>query len=198
MSRSIIGGGTDYSHQTLKDIQKDFKNWEIALKLTIASIENTTKVLKKKGYWDNVPFDFKNEVAYSMIYFATCLEEITKIDTDIQTEVRNDHISRIKSLGITASKLNNDFGISWHREYGAKDYENEDFRLVETIYQEGRNMAVDLLDLSNVAIRLKDFIGMSNKNKQNDKDLVEVKPGYFGININIKELFRRIGRRFKQ
>lgn len=47
-----------------------------------------------------------------------------------------------------------------------KQYGTKEFTTVERIYSDTRDMAVNLLDMSNMANRLKDYIGKENINKE--------------------------------
>ncbi len=65
----------------------------------------------------------------------------------------------------TGDELNLSYGRVWHREYKHKEYDNPDFRLVEDLYRDGRGMVADMLDLSNLAARLEDFVGRKGRTK---------------------------------
>jgi hypothetical protein len=87
----------------------------------------------------------------------------------LEDEIQENHVSRIRSLGLTAKNLETDLAITWHQdpwEY-QKDYENSKFRLAEKMYTEARGMAADMIDLLNLAVRLEDFLGKKGKSAKN-------------------------------
>jgi len=159
MVRSIFGGFTDYSYQSFDDMVKDLEDWIENTSSDVEAISRKHKILVENGYWEKVDQDFQHLVSYAHKFFLTCLDELKEILNDIQIEVRVDHHKRLKALGTKAIQLNRDFGRVWHREYADKEYGNPHFRVVEKIYEDGRDRAVSLEDLSNLADRMEIFIG---------------------------------------
>lgn len=164
MAKGLIGGITDYSHQSFDDIVNDLEN-ELRNVISFSrQIEDNIDKVTKNGYWNNnVPFDFKNIVAYSLRHYNTTKTEFQDILQDIKSEVKEHHCKRLQQIARVASEINRGIGTIWHQEYDSKDYGNPDFRIVEDIYAKTRDMAVNLLDISNLATRLTDYIGKTNK-----------------------------------
>ena len=202
MGRGLFAGFTDYSHQSFEDIVTDLNNWVKSLKETSEKLLKNIELLEKTGYLKKVDYDFKNIVYYSIKFYGTSIQEISEILEDIRNEVRSDHVTKLNALYKTARELNLDYGKIWHQEYQNKEYGNNEFILVEEIYSEGRDMAIDMEDLSNLSSRLSDFIGKksigkSEEDKQPNIDLLELKPNFFGLGINLNELIKRIFKRKK-
>lgn len=188
MPRGLFAGMTDYSHQTFRDILDDLNNWRMNLISTTETINTIVKQLQESGYWKKVPDDFSSLVMYALKYYKTSTTEISDIIQNLEIEVQENHISRLRSLAKTADELNLDFGQVWHRQYESKDYGELNFSNVEKIYSLGRNMVVDMLDLSNVAARLEDFVGMKNgngKQRASKKYMVPILIFLLGIAISI-------------
>ena len=106
------------------------------------------------------------------------------------------HCARLRKIGVRSHKLNLDFATLWNKGYpdDKKDYDNPLFKKVETLYSEGRDMAIGLMDLSNLAERLNDYIGKSIKKVSATEELnniVDLKPNFFGIGININAFIKR-------
>lgn len=163
-------GSTNYSHQSFDDMVLDLQNWVKNLEEVCETMENSTSQLEKNGYLGKIPYNVKSCFAYANRFYRTSITEINSILSDFDDEVQNNHVNRLRSLGETAQKLNKDIGLSWHREpwEDAKDYGNPNFQLVEKIYEEGRGMAVDMIDLRNLSARLEDFVGKrGNNNSEN-------------------------------
>ncbi|MBW3466615.1 hypothetical protein [Arthrospiribacter ruber] len=160
MAKGLLAGMTDYNHQSFEDILEDL---EKERKNTIAfknQIQQNIEILTDNGYWTiSVPFDFKNIVAYSLRHFNTVISELTDIEKDLENEVQPNHLRRLRKISTVAQEINVDIGKIWHQQYENKDYENDDFRKVESVYCDTRDMAVNLLDIDNIAERLEDFIG---------------------------------------
>jgi len=195
MPRSELAGFTDYRHQSLQDMVSDLKTWIENLKDTIHFLSDTTKELERIGYWKKVDPDFQSINYYAMRFFNTADKEITSILAEIEKEVKPNHIDRIRRLFEVAHELNDNYGKVWHSDYTyKKEYGREEFKLVEELYANGRDMAVDMLDLSNLAMRLKDFVGYEAKPKSGKTSRFSwlmLSPNFYGIGINLKKFFSR-------
>lgn len=160
MAKGIISGMTDYSHQSFNDIVEDLLKEYENVSGFIDLIEGNLAKVISSGYWkQKVPFDFINIVSYSLKHYKTSQAELKEIADEIQIEVREHHYKRLQRIATVADEINISIGKIWHQEYDRKEYGNSDFRIVEDIYGDTRDMAVNLLDISNIASRLQDFIG---------------------------------------
>ena len=66
MAKGLIGGMTDYNHQSFDDILVDLYDER---KRTISFRDKIVKnidILKANSYWNNVPFNFKSQVEYAV------------------------------------------------------------------------------------------------------------------------------------
>lgn len=189
MARNLFAGTTDYSHQSIDDIVEDLKDWTINISDTIKVVNNKIDTLKSENdYWDKrVYVDFKSIVNYSLDFFRTAEKEIKSITNKIPNQVKDNHISRLKRLGVTARKLDLDIGKLWNGEYPneLKDYKSDEYRVLESIYSQIRDMVIDLIDLLNVQERLSDFVDSSPSQSLTE---VKNKSGKFKVFINF---FRR-------
>jgi hypothetical protein len=194
----MIAGMTDYSHQTFDDMFLDLQVWIKNLEEVTTIISKNIRKLKELEYWKKVDSDFQGIVQYSLKFYDTSIKEISEILSEIQQEVKVHHVKRIRNLYKTATDLDIRYGEIWHNRYEDKDYDNKNFRLVEELYEQGRGMAIDMRDLSNLAGRLEDFVGRKGKIKTkigDNVDMLELKPNFFGLGINLNEVIRKFIRR---
>lgn len=160
MAKDLFGGMTDYSHQSFDDIIVDANSEIKNLTGFISMIEDNVNKLKITSYWSTeVLPNFKGMVAYALKHYQTAKTELDEILKEIDFEVQEHHCKRLLRIAQVAQEINIKIGKIWHQEYLDKDYENPQFELVDSIYRDTRDMAVNLLDVSNIAERLKDFIG---------------------------------------
>jgi len=166
MVRELVGGMTDYSHQSLDDIVTDLTAEAENAKAFIRQIEENIEASKKSGYWDaHVPSDFKSCVAFSLKHYTTAVSEIEDIVADFEVEIKKHHYRRLESIAQTADKVNRRIGEVWHQYYPKKEYGKPEFIVVESVYADTRDMAVNLLDFSNIAVRLKHFVGRTGRTR---------------------------------
>jgi hypothetical protein len=175
MAKGLLGGMTDYNHQSMTDILNDLEaeqNRTISFK---EGIEKNIQTLVSNAYWTTkVPFDFKNIISYSIRHFQTAISEFDEIRKDLLIEVKEHHIKRLNKISLVAQEINVDIGKIWHQQYHNKEYGQENFRIVEDIYADTRDMAVNLLETANIAERLQDFIGRQNKSTERKKFKLEL------------------------
>lgn len=159
MTRSLIPGGTDYSHQTLRDLLGDLEGILELLHESQDKLKNSREQLQVNGYWPTAFVEFRSLFNHSIRFYDTCIEEVTEILNEIQTEVQQHHVDQLAHLSKTAKELNITFGRTWHNYFEEHEYSDPNFQVLDDMYSEGRQMAVDLLDLSNMAMRLSIFVG---------------------------------------
>lgn len=188
MAKGLIGGMTDYSHQSFNDIISDLESEKVNTIAFITMIEEEIEKANKNKYWDNkVPHVFKSIVAYSIKHYRTTVTELGEIVEEIKNEVQEHHCKRLQRISKVADEINVEIGQVWNRKYDEKikDYGEKDFRHVEQVYRDTRNMAVNLLDISNLASRLKDYIGKSSNNMGKKNKLGDLSNNTFNGNTTI-------------
>lgn len=178
MSRADTAGMTDYSHQSLEAILKDLSSWLIALKETMIYLENNSQKLVDNGYWEEVNIDFKWIFARAYKFYATALTEIEEIKEQLPIEVQSNHVTRLNQIGIISHEIYMDWSDVWVNDVKPKQYGNPNFFILENLHNRSVDMAADLLDLSNVADRLKDYIGRKG-------NLEQAIPSVTNNNVNI-------------
>ncbi len=157
--RSLIAGCTDYSYLTFEEIIRDLDRWLRMLIQVQEYLNKSTQKLKEASYWSTVSISVKSIFEKSITFHRTSIKEITEIISEIQSEIQNHHVSRLRRICQVATELNYEYGQIWHGEDNFKEYGNPHFRVLEGMYAEGRDMSVSLLDLGNAAERLSDFVG---------------------------------------
>jgi hypothetical protein len=163
MARALAAGSTDYSHQSLDDILSDLDDWSAALRKDMTIIATNKKKLEDNNYWELANTDFKWLLARAVKFYETSLNEIVEIREQIPIEVESHHVNRLRSLGNTSHELNLEFGDVWHHDVRPKDYGESNFMIFEKLYIDGRELSIDMEDLSNVAARLEDFVGRKGR-----------------------------------
>lgn len=159
MTKGLMAGMTDYSHQTLLDIVQDLESESDQTISAVKDIEDKVHRLIQSGYWKNVLFNFRKIIDYSLNHYRNAATEMKEIASEIPTMVQEHHWKRLRRIAKVAAEINVEIGQVWHREYDEKDYDDKEFRVVEEIYAEARDTAASLLDVENMAIRLGDFAG---------------------------------------
>lgn len=169
MSRGLFAGDTDYSHQSLKDMTKDLKNWIKNIKLSKTAIQKSFKEIKGFPQWKKAPQDLKIVHEKTIMMCETSIEELKNILSEIKKEIRQDHVIRLESLSSTAHEISNHYGEIWHHKYENKKYKTIEFKMIENLYGKSMDTLNDLIDLSNLSDRLEDFVGKRSGKSWDEK-----------------------------
>ncbi len=161
MTRTILAGCTDYSHQSLNDMLVDLNEWIFYLPISLFKIDKYRNEIQPE-YWEReVSYDLKVYLERARRLCETCQEELLDIRQGISRKVEEHHVTRLRRLAEGAIDLNNNLSrVFWKSKYYLHD--NPNFYLLEHLYGESLGSIVDLIDLDNLAMRLKDFIGREN------------------------------------
>lgn len=158
MVRAGMVGMTDYSHQSLSDMQKDLQSWITAL---IETNTNNNAIVNELVYikvWSQCDYDFRSIYGYSRKFFDTATTDLKDVIDGIASEIQEYHIKVLLKLAETAHEIHDIAKKVWS-EYRDKDYSDPVFKKVESVHYEICNMTGDMFDLNNLAHRLKDFVG---------------------------------------
>jgi hypothetical protein len=169
MTRSIIAGETDYSKQTLKEMHKDLNDWIHLLDDTKKTCNNIITGSQKTGDWNNIYPEFKDLVEKCIDFINRARNEIEEIVSQLLIEVQDNHVNRISTIGENAHHLMGEIPRVKNREYRqwireqAPDITKEVYRIyigdTEKLYDEINGAVLSLWELSNLAERLRSFIG---------------------------------------
>lgn len=163
MTQGLIAGGTNYSEQSIKDIQKDIEFWISLCKENKTLFEKTIAELKDKNYWDEKVATNFQAFCYSVpkVCDMFCSDFQTILSAIDEDQITKREISLMKNIYKVScdneeyswrSFNGEDDGGRWH------DYGNPLFQKVEKLYGEGRDFFATLLDASNAACRMEDYM----------------------------------------
>lgn len=168
MARADTAGMTDYSHQSIDDILKDLNNCLIVLKATIPLLEDEHRKLAENKYWKNVVSEYKWIFSRTNIFFETVIKEIEEIKEQLLIEVQTNHVQRLHKLDKTSYEIYMEWNDVWINDVKSKEYGNPNFLILESLRNRCGNILLNLFDLSNMAERLKDYLGRKGNLKQSN------------------------------
>lgn len=168
----------------------DIREWIKTINSTLSFFKQKVQILESPDCLNKIPYDFRVMITKSIKFFETSTNELRNILQELPEEVRQDHVQRTYALGTTAQRLDVYYGKLWNEQNPYKKL-GDNFKLVEFLYIEGRDIMADMIDLINLSERLQDFVG---KKILNNGDIIEVHPNIWGIGINFNNLFRKFKR----
>lgn len=160
MAQGIIGGGTSYEGQSVKDVLSDINLWIEYTESTLKTLEENILYLKTRGFWNKIPFNFQMTLTSTIKCQETNLHDFAIISESIcKDSITKKEVSLLWKIGTNAIEFNAEYGRNYNEECGWKDYGNHDFKVAENSYADGRDYFVTLQDATNASSRLEDYIG---------------------------------------
>ncbi|MDN6162322.1 MAG: hypothetical protein L0I79_06065 [Atopostipes sp.] len=181
MVQGKIAGSTSYEDQTCEEIKDDIKKWcEYANQINVEITSRKTD-LKNTGYWNSIPYNFKQTILNTLQITRTFMEDfklvITSVEEGVITEKETNLLRRI---GKKAGELNIEYAQTYKEDINWPDIENPNFPIIKKIYEEGRDFFASLQDAANAAYRLEDYMNhnpINNINISGDKNNVNMQVG---------------------
>lgn len=179
--QGFLAGMTDYSEQTMKNIREDICGWIEYTQRTKDNFENRQKQIDK-SYWDNtVPFDFK---VFCISFPAIC--DTLLSDFNIVLKESSDNSCSPKSVKIMKNiskvvreNMSHNKSTFKNREDGNwKSYNDENYRLTESLYCMAGDFLATLLDVSNAVCRMEDYM------EEDSKSIISQTNNNFQTNID--------------
>lgn len=168
MVQSHIAGATSYEEQSLEDIAEDIERWIKYVSDISQFMIQSKQTVQSNGFWDRVTDDFQLTIVSAMRYLDTIIYDLNIVKGAIYANnISDKEVTLLHNIGNKCIEFNNEYGITYHRSDNRwKDYGNSDFKVVEAMYAEGRNMFALLIDAGNAASRLEDYVnrGVVNNN----------------------------------
>jgi hypothetical protein len=196
LQRSFIAGATDYRGAEFSDILTHLEAWRKNTRRTIDLLLSLKpKVEESRDRLDG-PDDIISFIDGFVGLLRRYINDFTRLLTEMPKSVHQRHVDTVVQLAELAESAD-DSCVNFKRHHIARSLKDENLRgLVDYIYGEARDQAIDYQDLSNVATRLKTFVGMEPEAQRvsiDDVDVLELKPNFFGLGLNLNHLIKRIG-----
>jgi len=161
VGQSLIAGVTDYRYQPLREIRGDVDRWRAYVVSAHERVENLYESIRAAGADDTISYNLRATIARSLLFFESTADDLKDVLVGMAGTVEERHVRLLRRIGETARDLDRKWGDSWNEEYRNPRYSDDSFATAEEIYKEGRQTCIDLLDCSNAAERLADFVGRS-------------------------------------
>lgn len=161
MAQGFMAGMTSYENQSLADIVEDIMHWIAYSEKTKDSISSMLSDLKATKFYIKIPYDYRAMIHEMPQICQTNIDDMKRTLNAIQAHTLTlgnvDLFWKVGKRAIQNGNDNKKYYKSrddgyWH------DYGNPEFTIVEDIYAMFSNYCATLLDVTNAASRLKDYI----------------------------------------
>jgi len=195
---------TDYTGVSLEDIVEHLRDWKRNTDEAISLLEgHLSNVVNARDRLDG-PEDIEGYIKACIDLFTRYSFDFGRLIQELPQRVEQRHIEIVNQ--IFRNSVNEDSTCTaFKRGHIERTLRDERLRgLLDRIYIDTRGMITDYRDLSNLAPRLRTFLGGSqpaSKVSVDDVDALELKPNVLGIGLNVNYIFKRVwaffGRRKK-
>lgn len=161
MAQCGMAGFTTYENQSLSDIVEDIKFWIEYSKQTIEFVQKTIAEIKDKEFFEKISYEYKSYIFEIIQICKTNIEDFQQVLYAIENhQLTNDKVSLFFKIGKRAVTNSDDnkkyFKLS--DDGRCHDYGNPDFHKIEDLYAKFGDYSATLWDVTNAAVRLRDYI----------------------------------------
>lgn len=200
-NRDMIAGMTDYTGVSLEDIMAHIHEWHDNTNAAITRLQQLKQrvTAERKSLWRAE--DVIDYIDYFNDLFSRYAYDFQRLSNEMKDAVQEKHIETISQI-FESSHMEERHCVEFKNEHINRTLEDEsNRRLLDEIYEVTRGLIIDYKDLSNVRRRLITFIEKKPQpvqEKIDNVDLMELKPNFFGIGLNINNIIKRITDKFKK
>ena len=152
MAKNLVAGFTDYSYQTLDDIQQDLADLINLVNRTQAVFDIKMAVLKAGRCWDRLNDDMKAVFETVYHFWKTASSDLSTISSGMREHVEAQHVELTRNLGVLGHEFFRDLGRCW--SHSDRDRSDPCIQKVGELYYVAREMSANLFDLENMSDRL--------------------------------------------
>src|SRR5689334_14638525 len=158
LQRSFIAGATDYRGADLSDILSHLRTWHETTQRTIDLLLSLKPTVEASRDQLDGPDDILSFIDSFVELLRRYLNDFTRLLNEMPKSVQQRHVEIVAQLADLAESADQSC-VYFKTDHIERPLKNENLRgLVDKIYGESRDQAVDYQDLSNVATRLKTFV----------------------------------------
>ena len=159
--QSISIGCTDYSIQSLEDIKSDIRKWISFVDEDIPVFQDVMVELDNNGFWKPCCFDFHSYCNSLKTIYTTIQTDLERVIRDIESNnITNVTVKLLNNVGNVGSNQYTFSGEAFHSNEDVwHDYGSKLFKKAEKeLYARSKDFFGTLIDASNAAERLRDFM----------------------------------------
>lgn len=162
MVQGMVSGFTNYTIQSLEDILLDIKRWIDYTSSLHKLLSELYTQSQNTNYWRKVHYDFKQVIYDSIFYFDSLIYDFKIIEKSIENDCINKReVELLKNIGMKAQEFNRKYIYTFNADW-FHDYDNQEYKIVERMYEEGCDFFATLIDTVNAATRLEDYMKDNN------------------------------------
>ena len=195
-SRSQLAGMTDYTGVDLDSIVAHLREWRDMTKETVSALHQLRRRVDEEAQSLENPEDIQKYIDYFIDLFERYYHDFQRLVSELPAGVRDTHIEIISQIN-RSSRSEDDHCREFRGNHINRELTNEGARpLLDEIYHETRSTIIDYSDLSNLIPRLRTYVGPPSSGES--KELLQLRPTFYGISVDLKQIARRFSEWWKK
>lgn len=185
--RSFLAGATDYTGVSMDDILAHVRDWRDLTEETIQTLKRLRTRVEGQAEIFEEPRPVLRFIDYFCDLFDRYAFDFGRLVHELPGGATESHVEIISQL-YKSSRFEEERCIRFNNDFIEHGLRDERARpILDRVYAESRDMLIDYRDLSNLVPRLRTFISSPRA-----PEVVELKPGAWGFNFNLREAGRRL------
>lgn len=197
--RALMAGMTDYTGVQLPDIIDHIVGWRDDLDFAVSTLIGMRERLGALGNDWRVT-DGVGEASFFIDLFERYRADVERLRIELPNGVHAKHVEIVEQI-YRSAVLEEKRCVSMkmnHHLYALSE-SNQAQTLVGDIYAVSRDTIVNLKDFSNLAPRLRTFVGSSPAvSEAEPTKALELKPNVFGVGLNLNHIVDRLIARWRR
>ncbi len=186
---------TDYTGVGIEDIIKHLSEWRENTNHAISKLESLLSQVK--GHRDKLyhPDQIEGYIIYFVDLFKRYSDELNRLIKELPLSIEQRHVEALGQLFDSSQNEERKCTV-FKTDFIQVELKDESLRhcLIDPIYEETKSVIIDYRAISNVVVRIKALVGLSN----NNIDALELKPNLFGIGLNFNYLIKKFKYLFRR
>lgn len=155
----MIAGMTDYTGVPLDVIVSHLGAWRDETVRCMEELRRLDGEVDTHQERLDLPDDIREYIAFFLDLLGRYAGDFDRLLREMPLSVSDAHVEIVRQIYESASEEERDC-VTFNREHISRRLKDEELRwLVDEIYRQSRSMLIDYRDLSNVAPRLRTFVG---------------------------------------
>ncbi len=189
--RSPFAGDTDYTGVPMRDILLHLKDWRRNTDATIEKIKRGIQKVNDQSRLFENPEEVVSFGEHFIDLFSRYGHDIDRLIAELPQGVTRAQVEIVEQI-YKSSRREERLTVEFKQDLLHKHLAHEEARqILGDIYASIRGRLVDFRDFSNLVPRLRTFISESPISDEVLPE-IELKPGIFGISINLNRVLPRI------
>ncbi|HAJ57549.1 MAG TPA: hypothetical protein DCL35_07260 [Candidatus Omnitrophica bacterium] len=159
--RTIIAGLTDYFGASKDDVISELVRFKKIAEVTIKNL-NDLKIKSTESFSKNIVKEVNSFIDKRTADYNCYVDDFNQLIRELPRQITEGHCKILKQIFLDVEKQGN-ICKDFKNDNLSEASDKQEFRIIDKVYEEARQLTVDFLDIANLERRLSTFIGSNTK-----------------------------------